>query len=54
MDRQEAVKELKKIAGNMGIEEAHIRADAIVIALLRDLGYEDVESAWMAIEKWYA
>jgi hypothetical protein len=35
-------------------EQAHIRADALLCQLLRDLGYADVVEAYEQIDKWYA
>ena len=51
MTREEAIEELKKLADLDDPEEAHIRADLILLELLND--YE-VAKAYGAIGKWYA
>ena len=35
-------------------ETAHLEADRLLCALLRELGYGDVVLAWECIPKWYA
>lgn len=56
MTREEAVKELKQLEERPGrdIEGDHVRADEILVALLIDLGYDDVVAAWEKVGKWYA
>lgn len=35
-------------------EDAHYEADAVLVDLLRDLGFDEVVCAYEKIEKWYA
>lgn len=35
-------------------EIAHLRADDLLCALLKELGYSEVVEAWERIPKWYA
>lgn len=32
----------------------HYHADTLVIAMLRDLGFNQTADAWEAVDKWYA
>ena len=54
MTREEAIEKLRECQQNDDIEAAHIDADAVLIALLDDLGYWDVTEEWSKITKWYA
>ena len=54
MSREEAIKTLKDLQQNSDVEVAHDRADCVLIALLGELGYEDVVEEWIKVEKWYA
>lgn len=50
----EAVDKLKLINKNRDPEEAHVEADAVLCALLAELGFENVVVAYNRINKWYA
>lgn len=54
MTREEAVERLRALHGDTDIEIAHGEADDVLCELLMSLGYNDVVSAWEAVEKWYA
>jgi hypothetical protein len=36
------------------VEMAHLEADAVLVALLNELGFQEVTAAWGKIRKWYA
>lgn len=36
------------------LEAAHVRADAILLDILRDFGLEDIIEEYEKIDKWYA
>jgi hypothetical protein len=54
MTREEAIKHLKEQATNWDKEEAHGKADDILIAYLRELGENELVEAWRKVPKWYA
>lgn len=54
MNRDEALSLLAKARENGDTEAAHGDADQVLCDLLTSLGYEDVVSAWRAVNKWYA
>ena len=54
MTRDEALKKLKGLEGAWDLEMAHGEADDVLCALLKELGYGDVVSAYHKIDKWYA
>jgi hypothetical protein len=54
MTREDAIATLKKAQINADIEAAHSAADGVLCELLRSLGYDDVVSEWLKVEKWYA
>lgn len=61
MTREEAINRLNAIndklmamgSGYDG-EDGHWEADAVLLILLRSLGYDDVADAWCSIPKWYS
>lgn len=50
----EAIAKLKALQADNDTEVAHIRADDVLVALLSELGFDDVVSEYDKIEKWYA
>jgi len=54
MDRDEAMKELRRCQRESDPEEAHKEVDRILRDLLRELGYEQVVKEWGKVKKWYA
>lgn len=54
MTRKEALIELTELTQEPDIEHAHVRADEILLELLRTLGYADIIEAYNRIDKWYA
>lgn len=53
----DAVKELEEIAAqgwDGDVETNHIRADSILLDILRGLGHDDVVDAFTKIPRWYA
>lgn len=49
-----AVDILTRINGVFDTEMAHIHADNVLCALLRNLGYNDIVNAYERINKWYS
>ena len=54
MTRDEVLEQLRSYHGPVDPEIAHSKADALLCAFLRSLGYDDVVEAYEQIEKWYA
>lgn len=54
MTREQAIDDLKRLQSSGDTEGVHSDADKVLCALLIELGYEDVVSAWDKIDKWYA
>lgn len=52
--RQQYIIRLKALQGDGDTEAQHSQADDLLCMLLIDLGYEDVVSEYVAIDKWYA
>lgn len=55
-DRQveKAVAELRALWGHKDPELAHIRADEILLELLRELGHDSVSEAFEGVTRWFA
>jgi len=54
MNREDAIKRLKKAQTNDDRELAHVQADLVLTLLLTSLGYADVVEEYEKIGKWYA
>lgn len=54
MTRKEAIARLIEQQANTDTEEAHGKADRVLVELLERLGYADVTAAWGKVEKWYS
>ena len=54
MNREEAIKALKREQENDDIEIAHSTADDVLCELLISLGYGDVVSEYERVGKWFA
>jgi len=51
MTKEELMDELHKLEVNDDREDAHIKADSLLLAYINDV---DIERAFDAIDKWYA
>lgn len=54
MDRDEAIRLLRKFDSSLDTEDAHIEADNVLCDLLIHLGFKDVVDEYAKIYKWYA
>lgn len=54
MNKEDAIKELKKIQECGDIEIAHSMADNIICSFLLSLGYFEIVTEYNKIDKWYA
>lgn len=54
MTREQAIEALKKCQEIADQEEAHSKADYVLVGFLRSLGYDDVVVEWAKVDKWYA
>lgn len=52
--KNEAIEKLKLAKEDPDQESAHVHADAILCALLVDLGYQEVVDEFKDVPKWYA
>ena len=39
---------------NMGVEDAHIAADDILVEVLKKMGYKKLAEIYLNLDKWYA
>lgn len=53
MDEGEVLSALKELVGGDN-EISHCRADEILCAFLRELGYGEIVDVFESIDKWYA
>ena len=54
MTEKDVLERLKRLEDEMDTEEAHVQADELLCAFLRDLGYASIVDAYEDIYKWYA
>ena len=54
MDKETAIKRLKKLQDSGDTEAAHAGADETLCELLSELGYSDVVAEYHKVDKWYA
>lgn len=54
MTKQEAIEELKELAGCGDAEIAHDEADKVLCEYLKSIGEHEIVAAFNAVDKWYA
>lgn len=53
MDRETAIQKLRECQKLDDVEVAHVDADQVLCDLLSDLGYADVVSEYVEVDKYY-
>lgn len=54
MTGEEALAEMKRIRDIEDGEDRHVAADALLIRILREHGYDEAADVWEDMEKWFA
>ena len=54
MDDKETALKIRENCMSGDYEADHVKADDLLISLLRDLGYTETADAWAEVGKWYA